>query len=391
MDKDKFDLNSDALDKIDEQYEYAADRVSNDPFSGRATPPKHPNVQTGRGSVSPKKPAKPANPVKPPKPQKPVRRDAPAPEPQAGYSVYEGIGSPREQAVHDAREAYAAYEAYVPQPEPIPEPEPQPSGKKRGRKLLQFYRRFAVFIIVLGIIYIALNVAFLYFRGQLWFNEPRARDYPVRGAVVSSDLGEVDWEVFQYAPLKFAYVRATKGIKFVDEQFADNRKGIDESRLWAGYYHEFDFSEEGEKQAEHFINTVGDLYGDLRPAVKLTAYGIYGIRMKNGETVKKELSAFLKKIKEQYGRRAVVMCDNDCYEKYVKPYFSEQTLWIIDHFNEPSKDMDWALWEYNPRVRSEGYSNEGEYYAVTVYRLGKDLRNFRKNFEIGFGDDDTDM
>ena len=387
MDKEKFDLNKDALNKIDEQYEYADERIANDPFASRATPPKHRPVTNGAaaGQSEPKKPVKPKKPAamqaaaKPKKPAAPKKQAAVKPKKPAPAAA------PRQ-----ARAAAAYPMNGEPQRERI-RPEPAaavPQGESRRHKLLRYYRRFAVVMIILGIIYIGLNVGFLYFRGQLWFNEPRARDYPVRGAVVSSALGEVDWSVFQYQPIKFAYVRATKGTKFVDEQYKANKNGIDESRLWAGYYHEFDFSETGKKQAKHFIKTVGFLDGDLRPAVKLTAYGIYGIRMKSTDTVKKELGDFLKAIKKEYGRRAVIMCDTDCYEKYIKPYFSDQTLWIIDHFDEPPEDMDWALWEYNPRVRSEGYSKKGEYYALTVYRSGKDMRNFRKNFEIGYETDE---
>ncbi|MCR5122489.1 MAG: hypothetical protein K6B74_08740 [Ruminococcus sp.] len=239
-------------------------------------------------------------------------------------------------------------------------------------------------IIILGTIYIALNVGFLYYRGQLWFNEPRKRDYPVRGALVTSALGEMDWEEFQYQMITFAYVRATRGTKFIDEQYAANRPGIDDSRLWAGFYHEFDFNEDGTEQAEHYIKTVGELDGELRPAVKLTAYGAYKLRMRSAEKVEDQLKNYLNRIKQEYGRRAIIMCDNDCYEKYIKPYFSDQTLWLIDHFSEPDKNSDWALWEYNPRVRSLGYSNNKEYYSVVVYRHGKDIANFRKYFEIGY-------
>ena len=379
MDKEKFDLNKDALNKIDEQYEYADERTANDPFAQRASAPKHRPVTNGAAAAKPKKPVRRQDQVKSPKQgavQKKALRQTAAKGQARAAAAFPMDGGREQDSVRQPRPKNAAEEESTVQ------------GESRRHKLLRFYRRFAAVMIILGIIYIGLNVGFLYFRGQLWFNEPRARDYPVRGAVVSSELGEVDWTVFQYQPLKFAYVRATKGTKFVDEQFKANKTGIDESRLWAGYYHEFDFSETGAKQAEHFIKTVGFLDGDLRPAVKLTAYGIYGIRMKSTDTVKKELGAFLKAIRKEYGRRAVIMCDSDCYEKYIKPYFSDQTLWIIDHFAEPSEDMNWALWEYNPRVRSEGYSNKGEYYAVTVYRFGKDMSNFRKNFEIGYETDE---
>ena len=343
MSKQRFDLNDEARHKINEQYEYADERVSN----------------AGSGRVKPKKTKAPAE-----KP-KPAKREA-AKRSRAPREPAPVIQSP-------------------PPMRPADEPEEAPAAENtRGRKLLRFYKKFAFVIIIIGVIYIMLNIAFLYYRGQLWFNEPRKRDYPVRGAVVSSDLGKMDWTEFQYQMITFAYVRATRGTSFIDEQYTANRTGIDDSKLWAGFYHEFDYSADGTKQAEHYIETVGDLDGELRPAVKLTAYGAYKLRMKSAANVKEQLDKFLKRIRQEYGRRAVIMCDDDCYDKYIKPYFSDQTLWLIDHFSEPDEDSSWALWEYNPRVRSEGYENKKKYYSVVVYRLGKDIPNFRKNFEIGY-------
>lgn len=367
MSKQRFDLNDEARQKINEQYEYADERVS--ASGGIDLTRKRQPSPVSDEAAAPRAKAKP----KPdPKQKKPaVKKKSPVRRPSAAPAAPVIEPQPRPQP--------SGYPAEPPQDEP-----PGDDGNSRKSRLLRFYKRFAVVIIILGAIYIALNLAFLYYRGQLWFNEPRKRDYPVRGAVVTSELGKMDWEEFQYQPISFAYVRATKSTSFIDDQYADNRKGIDDSKLWAGFYHEFDFSSDGEKQAEHYIGTVGDLDGELRPAVKLTAYGAYKLRMKSAEKVKEQLDKFLKRIRQEYGRRAVIMCDNDCYDKYIKPYYSDQTIWMIDHFGKPDDDLDWALWEFNPRVRSVGYENKKNYYSVVVYRHGKDISNFRKNLEIGY-------
>ena len=355
MDKQRFDLNDEARHKIDEQYEYADERVS--ASDSRIRPQKK---------------------TAPPKKEKPKQKEKPKKKP-VKQEPLRSDGAPviRPMPLQPQR-------PHMPERVPAPQMEEAPPVNTKREKFFRFYKRFAIVISILGIIYIALNIGFLYYRGQLWFNEPRKRDYPVRGAVVSSELGAMDWTEFQYQSITFAYVRATRGTSFTDEQYSANRTGIDDSKLWAGFYHEFDFSADGAKQAEHYIETVGNLDGELRPAVKLTTYGAYKIRMKSADKVKTELDAFLKRIKSEYGRRAVIMCDDDCYKKYIKKYYPDQTLWLIDHFSEPDENSEWAIWEYNPRVRSVGYENNKEYYAMVVYRLGKDIANFRKNFEIGY-------
>lgn len=286
----------------------------------------------------------------------------------------------------------AVSEQPVPRPRPqegfgqLPEQEPyfpeeeQQAPVRRKKKKHPKLRKLYITVLILGIVVILINIAFLYFRGQIWFNEPRKRDYPVRGAVIDSDLGDVDWEIMSTQTISFVYIRATKGTGYVDEQYSKNRKGANKTKLLSGYYHEFDFSRDGKKQAENFIDSLGSLDGKLRPMVKLTRYGVYKLHMKDSEKVRDELEAFLGRIEEEYGRRCVIMCDKDCYEEYVEPYFDKYTLWMIDHFSEPKAETKWALWEFNPRVRSSGYANKKVYYAMTVYRRDRDLENFKKNF-----------
>ncbi|MCD7740957.1 MAG: hypothetical protein LUI06_01965 [Ruminococcus sp.] len=259
--------------------------------------------------------------------------------------------------------------------EPVLDDFEEPKKPKKHR-----LRRLMIFTAIFCVVVILLNIAFYYYRGQIWFNEPRKRDYPVRGAVVDEELGEIDWEVMSQQTISFTYIRATKGTTTVDEQLKSSRKGVKKTDLLVGFYHEFDFSADGEKQAENYIEQCGDLSGKLRPMVKVTKYGIYNLHMKNAEDVKESLSEFLDAIEEEYGRRCVIMCDSACYEKYIEPYFDDYSLWIIDHFSEPDEYEDWALWEFNPRVRTEGYENSKRYFALSVYRQEKDIDNFKKNF-----------
>ncbi len=177
--------------------------------------------------------------------------------------------------------------------------------------------------------------------------------------------------------ISFVYVRATKGTSFVDEQYEQNRKNARKQDLLVGCWHEFDFRTDGQKQAEHFIEECGDMHGMLRPMVKLTKYGVYNLKMKDAEAVRDNLTAFLDALEDYYGRKPVIMCDAACYKKYVQPYFSKYTLWTIDHFGKPDEE-GWAMWEFNPRVRTEGYENSKEYFAMSVYREGKELDNFKK-------------
>lgn len=250
------------------------------------------------------------------------------------------------------------------------------AGRRKKRRIA----KILIITVTVCAVLLIVNISALLFRGKIWFNEPRKRDYPVRGVAVDEDLGEIDWKIMSQQTISFAYIRATKGTTLIDEQFESSSKNVKKTDLLIGYYHEFDVSADGAKQAEHFIEECGDMSGDLRPMVKLTKYGIYNLHMKNADDVRKNLQEFLDAVKAEYGRNCVIMCDSSCYKKYVKGYF-ENTLWLISYLSEPDEEeTGWALWEFNPRVRSVGYANSGKYYALTVYRSGKDIENFKKNF-----------
>ena len=61
--------------------------------------------------------------------------------------------------------------------------------RQKRRKRRRFLFRLAIVCIAV----IALNYAVLVFSGVIKVNEPRKRDYPARGAVVSDRLGEIKW------------------------------------------------------------------------------------------------------------------------------------------------------------------------------------------------------
>lgn len=283
-------------------------------------------------------------------------------------SAFRKKRAPQPRAVYP--QTYPQYDA-----EPQYGEEPQPQPKPKRRRLIKLTAAVAVICVIV----ILLNIAFFFYRGQIWFNEPRKRDYPVRGAVITQDLGKVDWRIMSQQTISFAYIRATKGTTYVDTEYERSRKNARKQDLLIGLWHEFDFRTDGEKQAENFIKECGDMDGMLRPMVKVTKYGIYNLKMKNAEEVRENLQAYLDRLTEEYGRKPVIMCDSSCYKKYIEPYFDNYTLWIIDHFGKPDEDMRWALWEYNPRVRTGGYENSKEYFAMTVYRESRELDDFEEN------------
>ncbi len=379
MDKNNFRLDR---DRINSDFSRPDDtKRVNDPRKRPARPEPRRMNTGGHGPTPQNRPRRPVppqgqqqRPLPPYPPERqaqPQLRQPPPPRKRVKRSV------PRQEQIPP--------EQLYPYMQPEPEPEYIPPKPKKHR-----LARLLIRIAVICIVIIFLNVLFFYYSGELWFNEPRKRDYPVRGAVVTEKLGKVNWEKFAGQSMSFVYIRATRGTSETDLQYKDNRRGANSTDLLCGYYHEFDFRLDGKKQAEHYIRQVEGLDGKLVPMVKVTRYGLYRVYHKDAQETRKQLSAFLDRIYEEYGCDCIIQCDKDCYERYVKGELEDQYyVWLISHFTEPDKeDAEWALWEYNPRGRSSAYRNKSKYYCMSVCRKGVTLSRFRKDFLIQNGSDE---
>lgn len=244
----------------------------------------------------------------------------------------------------------------------IPEEEIPKPKHHRLRKLI------IVLVVLCGLV-ILVNVVMLFFTGKLWFNEPDKNDYPIRGALVNSEMGEIQWDFFSKQNISAAYIRATKGDSFKDECFKKSWNETAECEILTGAYHSFSLNTDGEKQAEYFCNAMGkSISGRLVPAVELDLYGLYTIFPADEERIVRELSSFCSYIEEAYGVKPLIMCSNRCYKKYVKDSFDEYPLWIKDVYSKPDKAIKWDFWCYNNRVRLKGYENSKEYFSMFVYK-----------------------
>ena len=180
-------------------------------------------------------------------------------------------------------------------------------------------RRFIIRFSLLCIIIIMINIAVLFFTGKLWFNQPDKNDYPVRGALIDSDMGKIRWDVFSKQNISAAYIRATKGTSFKDEQFDDNWKASHDSELLTGAYHVFSLNTDGKKQAEYFCSVIEkSMNGRLVPAVEVKLTGIYAVVAPDKDKIVSNLRDFCNYIESRYGVKPVIMCTNRSYEKYVQ-------------------------------------------------------------------------
>lgn len=247
--------------------------------------------------------------------------------------------------------------------EPQDEQEEQPRKKKKS-----FARKLLWRLCLVGIVVLLAELAILLYSGEIWFNEPKKKDYPVRGPVMDNDGGEIYWTKFSKQNIQMCYLRATKSTSYVDESFEKNWKGASKSAIPVGALHIFDMRADGAEQAENYLSAVGDLTGRLTPAVEISPGLFDRIFAPNVNTVGSNLRAFADRIKERTGVYPIIKCSSHAYEKYVRGEFDDCMLWYESKFSQPESDIDWDFWEYTDRTRLLSHGKDSERLEMSVFR-----------------------
>lgn len=248
-----------------------------------------------------------------------------------------------------------------------PDEEFVPVRRKKHRLI-----KFAVRVMIFCGILLLFNIGLLIFSGQLWFNEPKKRDYPVRGPVITEKLGAVEWEKFAKQNIQMAYIRATKSTVYEDARCKKNMNGSAKTDLPTGMLHIFDPLMDGSDQADHFIEVCGDMEGRLRPAVEIQVGMFRRLTSPDMGKTAERLREYCDRIEEEYGCTPVIKCDKAAYENIVKDErFEDCPIWYECEYNKPEDDVRWDYWGYSSRVKFNFYENR-KFLEMAVLKGDKD-------------------
>lgn len=229
-----------------------------------------------------------------------------------------------------------------------------------------YKRNFLIFILSFFII---LTLALLFLNKKIRPNLLIASRYDVTGIDVSHYQGTIDWKKMEQLDIDFAYIKATEGSSFVDENFSDNWENATDTNIFIGAYHFFSFESDGKTQAEHYIATVGDLEGKLVPVVDVEYYGDKKKQVLDKNKIRQELSNLLYTLECKYDRKPVIYTTYPAYHDFIKDAFEEYDLWIRNVYYSPSMDMKgkWIYWQYTDRAKLPGYNGREKYIDMNVY------------------------
>lgn len=195
------------------------------------------------------------------------------------------------------------------------------------------------------------------------------------GVDVSEYQDKIDMKRLSEQNVSFVYIKATEGSSYQDACFRENWKNAHDCGLPAGAYHFFSFDSSGETQAHNFIDTVGELKGDLIPVVDFEYYGDKEKNRPDKEKVLRELHTFLEILEKEYGVKPMIYTLKNIYSVYLDGEVDGYPLWVRNVFYPAALDgwSDYFMWQYLDTAQLEGYSGGEKYIDMDVLADGMTL------------------
>lgn len=245
-------------------------------------------------------------------------------------------------------------------------------GRMRKMRRKKSTRKKHVLVSIILILFLCL-AGILVFTKKIEINSYFVKDYEVKGVDISHYQGKVDMEKLYHQGFAFIYIKATEGSKSVDNQFYRNWEKALESSLYAGAYHFFSFDSKGTAQAQHYMETVGNLDGRLAPVVDIEYYGNKEKNPPKKEDVVKELQEYLSVLEAVYHKKPIIYTTQKVYDKYIKENFAEYPLWLRNVYYPIFLETGgkWDFWQYSDTMQLEGYDGIEKNIDVDVFHGSK--------------------
>ena len=180
-------------------------------------------------------------------------------------------------------------------------------------------------------------------------------NHSVRGIDISHWDGDIDWAELKKSGITFIYMKATQGLDFVDPKFRENWEEAKRYGFTCGAYHFFDPDEDGDAQAQLFLEQVNFESDDLLPVLDMEVASRLG-----KDKLIVEMDKWLNKVEGELGRRPMIYTDTPFWNAKVGVDRSVYPLWIADWVeSEMPQDLpigwdEYAYWQYSATGKVRG-------------------------------------
>jgi GH25 family lysozyme M1 (1,4-beta-N-acetylmuramidase) len=206
---------------------------------------------------------------------------------------------------------------------------------------------------------------------------------PGRNLLVGIDVshwqGAIDWPTVHATGVSFAYIKASEGTTFVDDQYAAGRAQAAQAGIAVGAYHfARPSADPGDAiaQADHFLDTAAPQPGDLLPALDLEDDGGLPPDSLNLWTLE-----FVARIRERLGVAPMIYVSPDFWTANLGDSLVASgwgsPLWIA-HWRTASpripaagwQGRSWTIWQWSSRGLVSGIPGEVDLDVLAGRDLG---------------------
>lgn len=229
----------------------------------------------------------------------------------------------------------------------------------RVRRLLRYAVMVTVIVAVLSTVVFILRPQLFERLERLASGQPEPMlnmaversQFPVKGIDISHHNGVIDFRKVAADSVDFVIIKATEGVTFRDSCMRRNYEGATAAGLRVGFYHFFRFERGGVRQGRNFLGAVGDMPVQMPLVIDFessnnpeTDYYLVVGRLR-------DMADYLRR----HGRRVMVYCNHNDYERYIRGNFDDMDLWLASG-RLPEGDDRRHLWQHSHNGRVNGIS-----------------------------------
>lgn len=150
--------------------------------------------------------------------------------------------------------------------------------------------------------------------------------------------------------LHFIICKATEGETFVDSEFLANKKYLDSTKKFSGYYHFYRCNDSPRTQAKFYSDTVGKFNKWNLPPIVDVEYVAKGAQC-NGDSDMDSLLVFLKEVERLTQMTPIIYTNYDFGHTHFPkhPSFADYPLWVASFGTEQPNMFgpweDWTFWQ----------------------------------------------
>ncbi|WP_203649253.1 GH25 family lysozyme [Secundilactobacillus yichangensis] len=217
--------------------------------------------------------------------------------------------------------------------------------RNRSRRL-RFFSILLILIVIIGGWF-----------GYQHYRDQQLRQYPVKGVTLNQANGFVDFQQLAHQGYQFAYLRATSGATYTDDQFQSNYDRSQGSNLEIGVYHVYSYTTSPVDQLKNFEQEVDQRKGQLPVAVQVTTYGNYDARYLEGAKPRQKLQQFISLVQQRYNKRIIIWCTPTVWRALADSSLGRYNNWLqTGSLSRQSKQTAFIEYNQNATVKLNGQS-----------------------------------